>query len=334
VPVSRNISILLSNLPEAEAIIDLATRMEQLGFARVWLAETNGADVTVAAGALAALTSMEIGTAIVPVYTRTPALLAMAAATVSRVGGRRRVHLGLGAGGQVMIERWHGTDFDRPLATTRDTLAILRQALAGKKTEFAGPALRSRGFMLSTGPAPEVSLYVGGMGPKMHALAAEQADGLIVTWLSPRILRGFAAGFADQVAAAGRRRDQVSLVARAYVAVTDRVAEVREAVRREMVEYIVSPGYGRYFASVGFATEVAEVNAAFARGDRVGTARAVSDRLLDDVLVVGASAGEVAETLRAYLEAGADDLVVQPVPVHRHGDPLRTIEAVAEIFSI
>ena len=333
-PVSPRVSVLLANFPEAASILALGRRLDQLGFRRVWLAENNGADAAVAGGALAVLTSMEIGTAIVPVYSRTPALLTMMATTLAHIGGAdRKIHLGIGAGGQVTIERWHGLPFDHPLGTTRDTLAIMREALAGEKTSVTGSARRSTGFKSSIGPAPSVSLYIGGMGPKLLELAAEKADGLIVTWLSPRILKGFAQSFGDSVERYGRRREDVTLVARAYVAVTKDVERVREAVRQEMVEYVVSPGYGRYFASVGFADVVSAVNEAFRRGDRVATAQAISDELLDDVLIVGDSAAAISDRLRAHLDNGADDLMVQPVPAYRGGDPLRTVEAVAEVFA-
>lgn len=332
--VSANVSILLANLPAVDSILDLAHRMDSLEFARVWLSETNGADAAAVGGVIAATTRLEVGTSIVPVYSRSPALLAMMAATLARLGGdQRRVHLGIGAGSQVIVDGWHGMPFDHPLASVRDSLQILRQALDGNKTQVSGTARRSTGFALSIGAAPSVALYVGGMGPKMLELAAEQADGLIVTWLSPRILQDFAQSFGSRVEAYGRRREDVALVARAYVAVTEDVERVRENVRRELVEYVVSPGYGRYFAAAGFADDVEAVNEAFARGDREGTARAVSDRLLEDVLVVGDSAASIADRLRAYLDSGADDLMIQPVPVHRGGDPARTIDAVAEVFS-
>ncbi len=322
-------SVLLANVTDLEAAVRMAELIESCGYRRIWLAETNSIEAGALGGALAHRTSLEVGTAIVPVYSRTPALLSMMAATWSTLGGGRPVHLGIGAGGQVIVERWHGVPFERPLTAVADTLAVLRQALAGAKTDFEGATRRSRGFRLGYGPQPQVRVYIGGMGPKMQRLAAEHADGLILTWVSPRVLDEFSTRFAEQISSAGRERSEVTLVARAYVAVVDDVEAVRQAVRREVVEYMVSPPYARYFSSVGFEEEVAAVNEAFARGDREGTAAAVSDRFLDEVLIAGATADEVAERLRAYLVAGADDLMIQPVLPVRGGDPERTIEAVA-----
>jgi probable F420-dependent oxidoreductase len=330
--VGSKVSVLLSNTPDVAAVLDLAKLAEDTGLSRAWLAETGGLDAAGLGAVIADRTSLEIGTAIVPVYSRTPALLAMMAGTWARFGGGDRpVHLGIGAGGQVIVERWHGVPFDRPLDAVRDTLRVLRQAFAAERTSYRGPARHSDGFRLALGPVPSAKVYVGGMGPKMQRLGAEEADGLIVTWLSPRVLSAFAADFTGTVRAAGRSRGEVTLVARAYVAVTGDVDACREAVRRELVEYLVSPPYARYFRSVGFGAEVDAVSAGFAARDRERAVAGVSDRLLDEVLVVGRSAGDVTDRLAAYLAAGADDLMVQPVPEARGGDPRRTVAALAAV---
>jgi probable F420-dependent oxidoreductase len=323
-------SFLLSNLTRADEVLALARQCSDRGFSRVWLAETGGLETSALAGAITHSTPLEVGTSIVPVYSRSPALLSMMASTWSHLGGGRPIHLGIGAGGQVIIEKWHGVPFDKPATTTRETIEILRQALAGERTDVSGKTRTSTGFQLATGAAPQVKVYVGGMGPAMVDLAAELADGLIVTWLSPRVLSDFRTSFSAAAEGHGRSASDLRLVARAYVAVTDTPVEAREAVRKEMVEYVVSPPYGRYFSSVGFDDEVQEVQAAFARRDREAAVAGISDRLLDDVLVVGSSADEVRDRLTAYLDAGADELMVQPVPTYRGGDPALTIDAVAD----
>jgi probable F420-dependent oxidoreductase len=325
-------SILLANIADVAELIDLADVIAVAGLRRVWLAETGGLEASALAAVLARTTQLEVGTAIVPVYSRSPAVLAMMASTWSHLGQGRPVHLGIGAGGQVIVERWHGVPFMKPAATVRDTIAIVRQALAGERSEVEGAARRSSGFRLASGPAKQVRLYVGGLGPVMVDLAAEVADGLIVTWLSPRALKGLRETFTAAVASHGRRSQDVRLVARAYVAVTDTVEEARESVRRELVEYIVSPPYARIFNSIGFANEVTEVNAAFTARDREATVAAVSDRLLDDLLVVGRDADAIQEQLLAYLDAGADEVLVQPVSASLGGNPERTIRAVAKVL--
>ena len=326
-------SFLLSNSPDARQVLAMAHRLDRWGFGRVWLPENCVLDAFSIGGAIAASTDLEVGTAIVPVYSRTPAVLAMSAATISRLGNGRPMHLGIGAGGQVTVERWHGVPFANTITTVADTVAILRQALGGEKTDYAGETRQSHGFRLTDGPPHGFRIHVGGMGPRMQALAAQVADGLIVTWLSPRVVRDFAQTFRESVSAANRPAGSVELIARAYVVVCDDPAAAREAVRRELVEYLISPPYGRYFTSVGFGAEVEAARAGFEARDRQRAVAAVSDALLDEVLIYGKDASDIAEPLHQYFEAGADHLMVQPVPVERSGDPDRTIDAVGEAFS-
>jgi len=331
--VLEKTSFLLSNSPDARHVLAMAHRLDRWGFGRVWLPENCVLDAFSIGGAIAASTDLEVGTAIVPVYSRTPAVLAMGAATISRLGKGRPMHLGIGAGGQVTVERWHGVPFAKTITSVADTVAILRQALAGEKTDYAGETRHSHGFRLTDGPPYNARIHVGGMGPRMQALAAQVADGLIVTWLSPRVVRDFVRTFRESVAAANRPAGSVELIARAYVVVCDDPAAAREAVRRELVEYLISPPYGRYFTSVGFGAEVEAARAGFEARDRQRAVAAVSDALLDEVLIYGKDASDIAEPLHQYFEAGADHLMVQPVPVERSGDPDRTIDAVGEAFS-
>ena len=326
-------SILMSNIADARSVVDMAKYMAGRGYRRVWLAENNILDAVSVAGAIVTVTDLEVGTAIVPAFSRSPVLLGMTAATLSRLGGGRPVHLGIGAGGQIAIERWHGVPFEKTVDTVGDTIAILRQVLAGERTDLTGTARRSSGFRLAGQPSYAARIYVGGMGPRMQALAARAADGLILTWLSPRIIEVLARDFGSAVVAADRDRTDVDLVARAYVCVCDDPDAAREHVRRELVEYLLSPPYARYFASVGFADDVAAVRAGYEARDRARSVAGVSDALLDEVLICGRDAADITEPLRAYFDAGADQVMVQPVPAERAGDPARTIAAVADAMS-
>src|SRR5689334_15763836 len=299
----------MANINDVDELLHLADVTAESRLPRLWLAETGGLEASSLAAVIARTTPLEVGTAIVPVYSRTPAVLAMMASTWSQLGNGRPVHLGFGAGGQFIVERWHGLPYEKPAATVAETIAILRQSLQGERTQVEGRVRRSTGFRLGTGAAPSVRLYVGGLGPVMVDHAAKLADGLIVTWLSPRVLTTFSKTFADAIASHGRAREDVRLVARAYVAVTDAVEEAREEVRKELVEYVVSPPYARVFESVGFGKEVEEVNAAFAARDRAAAVRAVSDELLDDVLVIGRNASEIHDGLREYFDEGADEVL-------------------------
>ena len=132
--------------------VELAVKAEQeWGYEAIWLAEVSGPDSFSLAGAIAQATSrIEIGTAIVPVYNRTPVVLAMSAATLADLSGGR-FKLGLGTSSHAITEEWNGIALKQPLGRTRETVTVLRQALGGHKTDLEGETLRSRGSGESTG---------------------------------------------------------------------------------------------------------------------------------------------------------------------------------------
>lgn len=325
-------SVLLA-VEDADEALDLATLIESSGYRRVWLPEAGGLEAASIGAVVAKNTSLEVGTAILSVFSRTPAMLSMMAATWSDLGGEgKTVHLGIGAGGQYIVEHWHGQDFDKPFAATRDTLRILRQALNGEKTSYVGTARHSEGFKLRSDYSQSIKIYVGGLGPSMMSLAAEEADGLIVTWLSPRILSSLRIRFDELVRNAGRKLEDERLIARVYVAVTDSIEFAREEVRKELVEYLVSPPYARYFRSVGFEEEVEAVTSNFVSRNRTQAVASISDSLLDEVFVGGRTGDEVVERLNDFLDAGADEVLIQPIALSRGGNPSRTIQEIASIL--
>jgi probable F420-dependent oxidoreductase len=326
------VSVLLSNL-EPRAALDVARATERAGLRRVWIADTPHGDPAAVGGAIASGTGLEVGTAVIGALSRTPAALATTVASWARLAGDGRpLHLGLGATGATIVAGWHGMPYARPVEALADTIAILRQALAGERTDHDGAVRRSHGFRLATGPVPEARLYIGGLGPRMRALAAAASDGLITSWTTPRGVRAAADDLARDAAAAGRARERLRLVARVYVDVDGDVRQARAAVSEELVQYVMSPPYARFFAEIGFAEEVREVTRAFARGDRAATAAAIGARMTDAFLLAG-SADEVATRLSDFIDAGADELALQPLAAFRGGDPARTVRALGALLA-
>ncbi len=315
--MTLNLGKLAITLPapfmSAAACVDLARRAEtEWGYEAIWLAETNGAESFSLAGAIAAVTErVEIGTAIVPTYTRSPALLAMGAGTVAQLSGDRFV-LGLGSSSHSIIEDWHGLPFEAPLARVRETVQVVRQALAGEKTDFEGETLRSRGFRLGALPAQPTRIYLAGLREKMLQLAGEVGEGLIINFFPlsalPQILEAYRKG----ASRAGRDATGDDVVARFQVAVTDDVAGARELVRAAFGAYVAAPVYNRFFSWVGFAEVASGVAEAFSRRDRSGTARAMTDRFIDAITILG-SAKACRERLAEFVAAGVTTPVISPL---------------------
>ncbi len=303
----------------ARESVELATHAErEWGYDAIWLAETSGPDSFSLAGALAMATDRSaIGTAIVPVYNRSPAVLAMSAATLDQLSGGRFV-LGLGSSSHAIIRDWNGIPFEKPLTHVREAVAIVRQALAGKKTSFEGSVLRSRGLRLGARPRGRVPVYLAALREKMLRLAGELGDGLIVNLFPvtalPRMLAAYRAG----AEAAGRDASGDEVVCRFQVGVTDDVPAARNVIRMVFGPYVAQPVYNKYFAWCGFEDEARAVADAFAQGDRAGVAKAMTDELVDRIAILG-SADQCREQVAEFVAAGVTTPVLQPLAMDRAG---------------
>ncbi len=139
---------------------------------------------------------MRLGIAVVPAYTRTPAVLANTAATINELASGRFI-LGLGSSSQAMMEGWHGVDFERPLTRVRETTELIRSMIAGEKSHFSGKTLRSHGYRQKPAEYPQ-KIYLAGLRPKMVEMAAAVGDGVLLNLLPqealPRIMQHIAIG--------------------------------------------------------------------------------------------------------------------------------------------
>lgn len=308
--------------------VELGRRAEsEWGYPAIWLAETNGPDSFSLAGALAMATErVTIGTAIVPVFNRSPAVLAMSAGTLAELS-RDRFVLGLGSSSHAIIEGWNGIRFERPLAHVRECVQIVRQALTEGRTDFRGEVLSSKGLRVGARTRRPVPIYVAALREKMLRLAGALGDGLIVNLFPlsalPRILAAWRAGAAD----AGRDVADQEVVCRFQVCVTDDVARARQLVRAAFGGYVATPVYNRFFAWCGFEDVAQRVAECFSRGDRAGVAAAMSDDFVDRIAILG-SAEACREQIAAFVAAGVTTPVIAPLALDR-----ASVERVFEAFA-
>jgi probable F420-dependent oxidoreductase len=326
-----NLGKLAITLPQpgvsARECVELAVQAERdWGYQAIWMAETNGPDSAALAGAIAQATErIGIGTAIVPVYNRTPAVLAMTAATLAELSGDRFI-LGVGSSSHAIVENWNGLRFEQPLAHVRDSVAILRQALAGEKTDYSGAALHSRGFRLGTRAQP-VKIYVAALREKMLETAGEIGDGLILNLFPPRALPGILTAYRRGAERVGRDVSKHEIVCRLMVGVHDDLEVARNMVRMGFTGYFAQPVYNAYLRSYGFEKEASALAEAFARGDRAASAAALSDEVVDAIAVLG-TAEQCRARIAEYVAAGVTTPVLAPLAGNRE-----QAQAVFEAFA-
>jgi F420-dependent oxidoreductase-like protein len=309
---------------------DKILEAERLGYASVWSAEAYGSDAVTPAAWIAARTErIHVGTAIMQIPARTPAMTAMTAMTLDALSGGR-FRLGLGVSGPQVVEGWHGQAFGKPLARTREYVEIVRAVLRRDKPlqfhgeyyqiPYAGPAATGLGKPLRSILHGRTSLpiYLAAVGPRNVALAAEIADGWIPVFFSARRMPmfrgwlddGFRAG--DRPPAAVRDFDVMPMVP---VVVGDDVAACRASVKPRVALYVGGMGArGRNFYNdiacrYGYEDAAKRIQDLYLEGRKDEATAAVPDALVDEVALCGPRE-RIREHLAEWTAAGVTTLMV------------------------
>ncbi len=281
---------------------DRLMEMADLGYTDLWSAEADGSDAfTPLVLASQYAPEARLGTAIVPAFTRGPALIAQSAASLALVSGGRFV-LGLGTSSDVIVERWNGIPFDRPLGRVRDTVRCVKALLAGEKVTEAYETFTVSGIRLGQPPAGPVPVMVAALRPGMLRLAGREADGAIINWLSAEDVRTVAPYVREHHPAH-------EIVARIFVCPTEDAERARAIGRRMITAYLNVPVYAAFHDWLGRGDVLAKMWEAWRAGDRQGALEAVPDSLVDELLVHGPP-GACREHIEAYREAGVTTPVI------------------------
>lgn len=311
--------------PHSPGAADFARAAERVGAAALWVPEVWGYDALTGLAHLAAHTStIGLGTFVVQLGSRSPALLATSALSLQSLSGGR-FHLGVGVSGPRVMEGWHGVRFRKPVQTTRETIEIVRIVSRGEKLEHPGeiyplplPDSAGRALWPLVAPAP-VPVYVAAMGPANLRLTGEVADGWLGNAFIPESAEVFLGPLRAGAHAAGRTLADLDLVAPVAVEFTGGAAETEAAVRRHAEGYAFTIGamgaagrnfYNDAFARLGYAEEVNRVAELWSQGRRDEAAAAVPLDLGRLTNLVG-TPDAVAERVAAYRAAGITSLLAK-----------------------
>ena len=278
------------------------------GFHSVWLAESWGLEATALLSHIGARTTrINLGTAILNVFSRTPALLAMTAVTLNDLYDGRFM-LGLGSSTKALVEGWHGMRFEHPVPRLRDTVHIVRELMTGKVVDYRGSVASVQGYRIRLTPrcAPP-PIYLAALGPAALRAVAEVADGWLPYLLPRRGLADSIAMLRDNTERAGRPRDAVRIAPLVLTAVADKRGEGRAAAREHIAMYMgaMGPHYRGFVASFGFEREVEAIRAAWAARQHDAARAAVTDEMVDQIAVAG-TPDECRAQLAGLRAAGAD----------------------------
>ncbi len=311
---------------------DEVAALEKAGLDTVWVAEAYGFDSPTLMGYLAARTeTVEIGAAILNVYSRTPSALAQTAAGLDNVSGGRAI-LGLGASGPQVIEGWHGIPYDKPLTRTREVVDIVRMALRRERLDHEGkifslplPADQGLGLgkplkMLTKPERPSVPIYIAALGQKNVEGTAEYADGWLPFMYAPERAKDV---WGDALAAGNAKRREglgpLEVVAGGMVCVGDDVKGMLDFARPMAALYIGGMGakgknfYNTLVSQYGFEKEAAQIQEMYLGGNKRDAESVVPLELLEMCNLVGPES-YVKERIAAFAEAGVTNLQIVPVP--------------------
>ena len=279
---------------------DWFREMVDLGYTDLWSSEAGGQDgFTPLAMAAAWAPEVRLGVAIIPAYTRGPALLAMSVASLAEAAPGRFV-MGIGSSSDVIVERWNGIPFEEPYQQVQAMVRFLRKSLAGDKVDEDFGRFRVRGFRSGVKIEQQPPILIAALRQGMLRLAGREGDGAILNWLSADdVLQ-----VVPHVHAGG---DGKEIVARIFVLPTEDRATALAIGRRAVAAYLNVPVYAAFHEWLGRGDQLAGMWKAWKEGDRAAAVEAIPEEVVD-ALIVNGSPEACREHIQRYVKNGVDSL--------------------------
>ncbi|MDQ3591717.1 MAG: LLM class F420-dependent oxidoreductase [Actinomycetota bacterium] len=322
--------------------VQLAVAAERLGYDVAWAAEAYGSDAPTLLSYIAAKTErIGVGSAIMQIPARTPAMTAMTAATLDLLS-HGRFRLGLGVSGPQVSEGWHGVRFDKPLGRTREYVDVVRMALARQQVTYDGehhtlplPDGPGKALKLMIRPERErVPVYLAAVGPKNLELTGEIADGWLAIFFAPEHADVSLDPLRAGLDRAGRDADAVDVCATVPVVVGNDVDACAEPLRGYTALYVGGMGsrkqnfYNALARRMGFEGAAREIQDRYLDKQHREAMAAVPFELVDRTSLIGPPA-RIADRLHAYTDAGVTTLAVTAAAA-THEERVATLRTVAD----
>jgi len=323
--------------------MDLILEAEKCGFDSVWTAEAYGSDAIAPLAWIGALTKkIRLGTGIMQMPARTPAMTAMTAMTLDALSGGRFI-LGIGPSGPQVVEGWHGVPYGKPLQRTREYIDIVRKILArevpvelhGKEYDipYTGPGSSGLGKPLKSilHGRKDMQIYTASISPKGVELAAEIADGVIPVWMSPEKWNIFGEPLKAGFAKSGGKKSLDNFDVAPFVTciMGSDLQGCRMPVKGMLALYIGGMGaraknfYNDYAKRLGYEDVAVKIQDLYLAGKKAEAMAMVPDKLVDEVALVG-NRERIADRLKAWKAS--------PVKTMLIGTPdINAVRALAEI---
>jgi coenzyme F420-dependent oxidoreductase len=312
----RDLHLPVAAQSSVQDFVEMGVRAEDQGYDHAWLPETWGRDAVTVLSLVADRTdTIGVGSGIVNVFSRSPATLGQTAVTLQEVADGR-FRMGIGPSGPILMEGWHGAEFQRPLRRTREAVEVIDMVTSGEAVEYDGDFFNLSGFQLRCDP-PESRppVDVAAMGPKAVEMTGRFADGWHATVFSPDGLRDRLADLHRGADLGDRDPDDVRSVLSVTCCALEDGERARELARSHVCFYI--GGMGTYYresvARQGYEDVAHDVAAKWASGEREAANNAVGDEMLDEFVAAG-TPERAREELRKFADIEGLDAVAVGFP--------------------
>lgn len=309
--------------------MDFVHEVERLGYDSIWAAEAYGSDAVTPLAYIAALTTkIKLGTSIMQIPGRTPAMCAMTMSTLDAISGGRAL-VGLGLSGPQVVEGWHGVPYGKPAARTREYVEVLRKIWAREEPvsydgqeyqlPYMGPGSTGLGKPLkSILHGRQLPVYLATMGPINIRNTAELADGWLPIWFSPKRIGLFRPALEEGFKRAGNGKSykDFDIAAGCTVAIGDDVKALLAMQKPNLALYMGGMGakdknfHNEMAVKYGYAEAAAKIQELYLSGRKQEATEAVPDELVDEMSLVGPVA-RIQERYRAWEDAGVTTMMVQ-----------------------
>jgi probable F420-dependent oxidoreductase len=274
-----------------------------LGYTDCWSAESDGGDGFTPLALISVWApSMRLGTAIIPAYTRGPALLAQSVGAMAQAAPGRFA-LGIGSSSNVIVEGWNGIPFEEPYQQVQAMVRFLKDALGGEKVTNDYGRFSIRSFRLGMRPPEPVPILVAALRPGMLRLAGREGDGAILNWLSADDVATVVPHVAEGATQAGADPASKEIVARLFVIPNPDADAARAAARRLLAAYLNVPVYAAFHEWLGRGDDLKGMWDLWKAGDRAAALDAIPDHVVDQLVIHGAPEA-CREHIGRYVENG------------------------------
>ncbi|MBM3906312.1 MAG: LLM class flavin-dependent oxidoreductase [Thaumarchaeota archaeon] len=297
------LSYSLGSLLSIEDLLKCAEKTNKTNPDTVWVPETWGMENFAMLSAVSARTKCKIGSSIINIYSRSPALIAMGAATIDTISNQRLM-LGLGTSSVPIIQGLHGYKFEKPLQRMKETVEIIRLAISGKKIDYAGKIFSLREFtLLIKPPRKHIPIYIAAINQKMTELTWRIGDGVIF-YLRP------ISEMKETVAKMQNKR-KIDVACQLITSVSEDGDQAKERVRKTLAFYIsVGEIYRRFLAENGFKKETDNIYQEYLKSGLKSNHELITDSMLQSLTISG-SPQECKKQLKRFYDAGITHPIIQ-----------------------